>query len=138
MLIHVHRKMRDVHITIADRSGVDGIAQVLMRLVGIALFDQAGAHHCTIDLVADGGADADGQIMRVAGAHQRLGNGLRIADAGKAAHADRHAGMDQLRRLICRHDLAFQEFRYSFHGFLLIGEFIDGSADQARSALPCS
>ena len=138
MLIHVHGKMRDVHITIADRTGVDGIAQILMRLVGIALFDQAGAHHRTIDLVADGGADADGQIMRVTGAHQCLGNGLRVTGAGKAAHAERHAGMDQLRRLIRGHDLTFQEFRYSFHRFLLIVEFIDDPADQARSALPCS
>ena len=135
MLIHVHGKMRDVHITVADRAGVDGIAQVLMRLVGVALFDQAGAHHCPVDLVADGGADADGQVTRVAGAHQCLGNGLRIADAGKAAHANGHAGPDQLCRLVRGHDFAFQEFRYSFHGFLLIVEFVDGR--QIRRDPPC-
>jgi hypothetical protein len=103
----------DVHVL--HFAGVDALAGFGIGLIGQPEMNAASHGERAVELRTSGGAgeDADLELLSAQvgvgnAARQRQGHGLGIAGAGKSAHSDLVAGVDQGGRVFRAHDAVHQ------------------------------
>lgn len=109
------RHMRQVDVGVLHLPGVDLLAHHRVGLVGQAHLDAIDLGQRAVELGRGRGAgpqaDAEGLargVQALNAPRQRLGHGLGVARAGKAAHADIGARGNQLGGRFGRHDFVVQ------------------------------
>ena len=111
--LHHLRDVRQVHVQVVERPGVDLGAGHRVGLVGHAQVDPVHGRQRTVQLGGGGrtGPDADREAIpalgRIGGATDQRGRDcLRVAETGEPAHPDMVAWRDERRGLLSRHHLA--------------------------------
>ena len=114
-IFHELRHMAQMNVHVLHFAGVDSLARLRIRLVGKPQMNPARHRQRPVELRTGGSAGKDADLELLA-AKMGVGNPvrqlnrhrLRIARAGKSAHANLIAGPDQSRRLLGAHDSPFE------------------------------
>ena len=115
------RDLAQVHVEIVHLAAVDAVAHVRIGIVRQAVFDAVDLGQRAVEFGPGRCAGPDGHLERPAGfvfgldtSGKRQRNGLGIAGAGEAAHADGVVRFDQRRRVIGAHHFAAHDIAVDF------------------------
>src|ERR1017187_8921788 len=114
-ILHELGDMAEVDVHVVHLAGVDALAGLGIGLVGKAKMDTTCHGERSVKFWAGGGAGKNADLEFLAAevgvrnvASQFNGNGLGISGAGKSAHADLVAGMNESSSFLGAHDLLRQ------------------------------